>query len=189
MLTPAAYAHHIAKWAFTVPLVCGATNLGEALRGITEGAAMFRSNGEAGTGDVSNAVTHMRTIRAELRRLQAMEKDELYVAAKELQAPYPLVAEVAEAGKLPVVLFTAGGIATPADAAMMMQLGAEGVFVGSGIFKSGNPAQRAEAIVKATTFYDDPDVVAKVSRGLGEAMVGINVEDVPAPHRLAERGW
>ena len=160
--------------------MCGATNLGEALRRITEGAAMIRSKGEAGTGDVSNAVTHMRTIRSEIRRLGSLPADELYVAAKELQAPYELVAEVAASGTLPVVLFTAGGIATPADAAMMMQLGAEGVFVGSGIFKSGNPAQRAEAIVKATTFYDDPDVVAKVSRGLGEAMVGINVEDVPA---------
>src|SRR5213595_2910028 len=189
VLTPADLEHHVDKWQFTVPFVCGATNLGEALRRITEGAAMIRSKGEAGTGDVSNAVTHMRTIRAELRRLQGLSEDELYVAAKELQAPYDLVTEVAESGKLPVVLFTAGGIATPADAAMMMQLGAEGVFVGSGIFKSGNPAQRAEAIVKATTFYDDPDVVAKVSRGLGEAMVGINVEDVPAPHRLAERGW
>lgn len=136
-----------------------------------------------------NAVTHMRTIRAEIRRLQGMAEDELYVAAKELQAPYELVKEVATAGKLPVVLFTAGGIATPADAAMMMQLGAEGVFVGSGIFKSGNPAQRAAAIVKATTFYDDPDTVAQVSRGLGEAMVGINVDDIPVPHRLAERGW
>ena len=189
VLTPADYANHIDKWAFTVPFVCGATNLGEALRRITEGAAMIRSKGEAGTGDVSNAVTHMRTIRAEIRRLGALEGDELYVAAKDLQAPYELVKEVAERGKLPVVLFTAGGIATPADAAMMMQLGAEGVFVGSGIFKSGNPAQRAEAIVKATTFYDDPDVVAKVSRGLGEAMVGINVEELPQPHRLAERGW
>jgi pyridoxal 5'-phosphate synthase pdxS subunit len=189
VLTPADYANHIDKWAFTVPFVCGATNLGEALRRITEGAAMIRSKGEAGTGDVSNAVTHMRTIRREIRRLGALSEDELYVAAKELQAPYDLVVEVARAGKLPVVLFTAGGIATPADAAMMMQLGAEGVFVGSGIFKSGNPAQRAEAIVKATTFHDDPDVVAKVSRGLGEAMVGINVEDIPQPHRLAERGW
>jgi pyridoxal 5'-phosphate synthase pdxS subunit len=150
---------------------------------------MIRSKGEAGTGDVSNAVTHMRTIRQEIRRLGSMAPDERYLAAKDLQAPYDLVTEVAESGKLPVVLFTAGGIATPADAAMMMQLGAEGVFVGSGIFKSGNPAQRAEAIVKATTFFDDPDVVAKVSRGLGEAMVGINVEDLPAPHRLAERGW
>jgi pyridoxal 5'-phosphate synthase pdxS subunit len=169
--------------------VCGATNLGEALRRLTEGAAMIRSKGEAGTGDVSNATTHMRQIRQEIRRLQNLPKDELFVAAKELQAPYELVKEVAEAGKLPVVLFTAGGIATPADAAMMMQLGAEGVFVGSGIFKSGNPAQRAEAIVKATTFFDDPDVIAKVSRGLGEAMVGINVDEIPQPHRLAERGW
>ena len=151
--------------------MCGATNLGEALRRITEGAAMIRSKGEAGTGDVSNATTHMRKIRGEIRRLTTMAEDELYVAAKELQAPYELVAEVARAGKLPVVLFTAGGIATPADAAMMMQLGAEGVFVGSGIFKSGNPAQRAEAIVKATTFYDDPDVhrqgLARPGRGDG----------------------
>lgn len=189
VLTPADYANHIDKWAFTVPFVCGATNLGEALRRINEGAAMIRSKGEAGTGDVSNATTHMRTIRAEMRKLAALPEDELYVAAKELQAPYPLVKEVAEHGKLPVVLFTAGGIATPADAAMMMQLGAEGVFVGSGIFKAGNPRQRAEAIVKATAFYDDPDVIAKVSRGLGEAMVGLNVDDVPEPHRLADRGW
>jgi pyridoxal 5'-phosphate synthase pdxS subunit len=189
VLTPADYVNHIDKWQFTVPFVCGATNLGEALRRITEGAAMIRSKGEAGTGDVSNATTHMRNIGAEIRRLGSLSPDELFVAAKELQAPYELVAEVARAGKLPVVLFTAGGIATPADAAMMMQLGAEGVFVGSGIFKSGNPAQRAEAIVKATTFYDDPDVLAKVSRGLGEAMVGINVEEIPQPHRLAERGW
>ncbi|HZA92374.1 MAG TPA: pyridoxal 5'-phosphate synthase lyase subunit PdxS [Gemmatimonadales bacterium] len=189
VLTPADYANHIDKWQFRVPFVCGATNLGEALRRITEGAAMIRSKGEAGTGDVSNATTHMRQIRAEIRRLGSMAPDELYVAAKELQAPHELVAEVARLRKLPVVLFTAGGIATPADAAMMMQLGAEGVFVGSGIFKSGNPAERAAAIVQATTFYDDPDVIAKVSRGLGEAMVGINVEDVPQPHRLAERGW
>ena len=150
---------------------------------------MIRSKGEAGTGDVSNAVTHMRTIGGEIRRLQSLSTDELYVAAKELQAPYDLVKEIAQTGKLPVVLFTAGGIATPADAAMMMQLGAEGVFVGSGIFKSGNPEQRAKAIVKATTFYDDPSIVAAVSRGLGEAMVGINVEEIPQPHRLAERGW
>ena len=189
VLTPADYAHHIDKWAFTVPFVCGATNLGEALRRITEGAAMIRSKGEAGTGDVSNATTHMRTIRDEIRRLASLPPDELYLAAKELGAPYDLVAEVAQAGRLPVVLFTAGGIATPADAAMMMQLGAEGVFVGSGIFKSGDPAARAAAIVKATTFHDDPDVVAQVSRGLGEAMVGINVDDVPVPHRLADRGW
>jgi pyridoxal 5'-phosphate synthase pdxS subunit len=189
VLTPVDYENHIDKWAFTVPFVCGATNLGEALRRITEGAAMIRSKGEAGTGDASNAVTHMRTLRSQIRRLTTLAPDELYVAAKELQAPYELVKEVAETGKLPVVLFTAGGIATPADAALMMQLGAEGVFVGSGIFKSGNPAQRAEAIVKATTFYDDADVIAKVSRGLGEAMVGINVDDIPVAHRLAERGW
>jgi pyridoxal 5'-phosphate synthase pdxS subunit len=189
VLTPADYAHHIDKWQFTVPFVCGATNLGEALRRLAEGAAMIRSKGEAGTGDVSNAVTHMRTIRAEIRRLTSLAEDEIYVAAKELQAPYELVAEVARRGSLPVVLFTAGGIATPADAAMMMQLGADGVFVGSGIFKSGDPAARAAAIVKATTFFDDPDVLAKVSRGLGEAMVGINVDDVPVDHRLATRGW
>jgi pyridoxal 5'-phosphate synthase pdxS subunit len=189
VLTPADYAHHIDKWAFTTPFVCGATNLGEALRRITEGAAMIRSKGEAGTGDVSNAVTHMRTIRAEIKRLTTLPEEELYVAAKELQAPYELVVEVARAGTLPVVLFTAGGIATPADAAMMMQLGADGVFVGSGIFKSGNPAARARAIVEATTFADDPAIVAKVSRGLGEAMVGINVEQLPVDHRLATRGW
>ena len=189
VLTPADYSHHIDKWAFTVPFVCGATNLGEALRRITEGAAMIRSKGEAGTGDVSNATKHMRQIRDQIRRLTSLPEDELYLAAKELQAPYDLVREIAATGKLPVVLFTAGGIATPADAAMMMQLGAEGVFVGSGIFKSGNPAERASAIVKATTFYDDPSVIAQVSRGLGEAMVGINVEDLPEPHRLAERGW
>ncbi|WP_181311154.1 pyridoxal 5'-phosphate synthase lyase subunit PdxS [Nocardioides campestrisoli] len=189
VLSPADYAHHIDKWAFTVPFVCGATNLGEALRRIAEGAAMIRSKGEAGTGDVSNAVTHMRTLRAELRRLHGLSPDELYVAAKELQAPYELVREVAEAGRLPVVLFTAGGIATPADAAMLRQLGAEGVFVGSGIFKSGDPARRAAAIVEATTFFDDPDVVARVSHGLGEAMVGLNVDEVAQPHRLSERGW
>ncbi|WP_026453998.1 pyridoxal 5'-phosphate synthase lyase subunit PdxS [Saccharomonospora iraqiensis] len=189
VLTPADYANHIDKWEFTVPFVCGATNLGEALRRINEGAAMIRSKGEAGTGDVSNATTHMRAIRSEMRTLAALPADELYVAAKEMRAPYELVAEVARTGKLPVVLFTAGGISTPADAAMMMQLGAEGVFVGSGIFKSGDPARRAEAIVKATTFHDDPDMLAKVSRGLGDAMVGLNVEDSPEPHRLAERGW
>jgi pyridoxal 5'-phosphate synthase pdxS subunit len=189
VLTPADYANHIDKWAFTAPFVCGATNLGEALRRINEGAAMIRSKGEAGTGDVSNAVTHMRTIRSEIRRLAGMSTDELYVAAKELQAPYDLVVEVASTGKLPVVLFTAGGIATPADAAMMMELGADGVFVGSGIFKSGDPQRRANAIVQATLHYDNPDVVAKVSRGLGEAMVGINVADLPVHHRLEDRGW
>jgi len=189
VLTPADYKNHIDKWAFTVPFVCGATNLGEALRRINEGAAMIRSKGEAGTGDVSNAVTHMRTIRGEIRRLTSMSKDELFVAAKELQAPYDLVVEVAEKGELPVVLFTAGGIATPADAAMMMQLGADGVFVGSGIFKSGDPAKRADAIVQATRHFDNPELVAKVSRGLGEAMVGINVADIPVHHRLEDRGW
>jgi pyridoxal 5'-phosphate synthase pdxS subunit len=189
VLTPADYANHIDKWKFTVPFVCGATNLGEALRRISEGAAMIRSKGEAGTGDVSNATMNMRTIGAEIRRLSSMSEDELYVAAKELQAPYDLVKEVAQNGKLPVVMFVAGGIATPSDAAMMMQLGAEGVFVGSGIFKSGNPAQRAEAIVKATTFFDDPDVIAKVSRGLGEAMVGINANELAQPDRLSQRGW
>ena len=189
VLTPADYINHIDKWAFTVPFVCGATNLGEALRRINEGAAMIRSKGEAGTGDVSNATGHIRTIKGEIRRLSSMSKDELYVAAKELQAPYELVCEVAEKGALPVVLFTAGGIATPADAAMMMQLGADGVFVGSGIFKSGDPVKRANAIVQATLHFDNPDEIAKASRGLGEAMVGINVADIPVPHRLAERGW
>jgi pyridoxal 5'-phosphate synthase pdxS subunit len=189
VLTPADYENHIDKWDFTVPFVCGATNLGEALRRINEGAAMIRSKGEAGTGDVSNAMQHMRKISGEIRRLSSMREDELYVAAKELQAPYELVKEVAQSGKLPVVLFTAGGIATPADAALMMAMGADGVFIGSGIFKSGNPAQRAAACVKATTFWQDAKVVADASRGLGEAMVGINVADLPAPHRLADRGW
>ncbi len=189
VLSPADYVNHIDKWQFKVPFVCGATNLGEALRRITEGAAMIRSKGEAGTGDVSEATKHIRTILAEVRALAAKTEDELFVAAKELQAPYELVREVAKTGKLPVVLFTAGGVATPADAALMMQLGADGVFVGSGIFKSGNPIERAKAIVKATTFYNDPAVLAEVSRGLGEAMVGINVADIPAPHRLADRGW
>lgn len=189
VLSPADYANHIDKWQFTIPFVCGATNLGEALRRLTEGAAMIRSKGEAGTGDVSNAVTHMRKIRSEILRLSSMSPDELYVAAKELQAPYDLVAEVARTGSLPTVLFTAGGIATPADCALMMQLGADGVFVGSGIFKSGNPAERAAAVVQATMHFDNPDVVAKVSRGLGEAMVGINVADIPVHHRLEDRGW
>ncbi|WP_448856124.1 pyridoxal 5'-phosphate synthase lyase subunit PdxS [Corynebacterium camporealensis] len=189
VLSPADYVNHINKWDFEVPFVCGATNLGEALRRITEGAAMIRSKGEAGTGDVSEAVKHLRTIRGEIARLQNLDKDELYVAAKELQAPYDLVAEVAETGKLPVVLFVAGGVATPADAALVRQMGAEGVFVGSGIFKSGEPAKRAAAIVQAATLYDQPAELARISRGLGEAMVGINVADVPVPHRLAERGW
>ena len=189
VLSPADYVNHIDKWNFTTPFVCGATNLGEALRRITEGAAMIRSKGEAGTGDVSEATKHIRTINKEIAALRHLKEDELYVAAKDLQAPFDIVKEVAQTGKLPVVLFTAGGVATPADAAMMMQLGADGVFVGSGIFKSGNPVERAKAIVKATTFYDDAKVIAEVSRGLGEAMVGINVSDLPAPHRLAERGW
>jgi pyridoxal 5'-phosphate synthase pdxS subunit len=189
VLTPADEAHHVDKWDFTVPFVCGATNLGEALRRIAEGAAMIRSKGEAGTGNVVEATRHMRGIRAGIRRLSTLSADELFSAAKELQAPYELVSEVAAAGKLPVVLFTAGGIATPADAAMMMQLGADGVFVGSGIFKSGDPAARAAAIVKATTFHDDPDVIAKVSRGLGEAMAGISLDALPPGQRYAGRGW
>jgi pyridoxal 5'-phosphate synthase pdxS subunit len=189
VLTPADETHHVDKWAFTVPFVCGATSLGEALRRIAEGAAMIRSKGEAGTGNVVEATRHMRQISSEIRRLGSLRDGELYAAAKELQAPYELVAEVAAAGRLPVVLFTAGGIATPADAAMMMQLGAEGIFVGSGIFKSGDPARRAAAIVKATTFYDDPDVVAKVSRGLGEPMVGINLDTLAPAERYAGRGW
>jgi pyridoxal 5'-phosphate synthase pdxS subunit len=189
VLSPADYVHHIDKRSFTVPFVCGATNLGEALRRIAEGAAMIRSKGEAGTGDVSEATRHIRTIRAEIARLAALRGDELAVAAKELQAPLPLVAQVAAEGRLPVPLLTAGGIATPADAAMMMQLGADGVFVGSGIFTSGDPQRRAAAIVRATAEYQDAQVLADVSRGLGEAMVGISVADLPAPHRLAERGW
>jgi pyridoxal 5'-phosphate synthase pdxS subunit len=187
VLSPADEAHHIDKHAFTVPFVCGATDLGEALRRISEGAAMIRSKGEAGTGNVIEAVRHMRSIAGGIRRLSTLRGDELYAAAKELRAPYDLVAEVAEAGRLPVVLFTAGGIATPADAALMMQLGADGVFVGSGIFKSGDPARRARAIVEATTYFTDPEILAKVSRGLGQPMVGIS--EVPAGQRLAERGW
>jgi pyridoxal 5'-phosphate synthase pdxS subunit len=189
VLSPADYVNHIDKWKFDVPFVCGATNLGEALRRITEGAAMIRSKGEAGTGDVSEATKHIRTILGEINALSAKSEDELYVAAKELQAPYDLVREVARTKKLPVVLFVAGGLATPADAAMMMQMGADGVFVGSGIFKSGDPVRRAGAIVKAVAAYSDPVVIAEASRGLGEAMVGINVADLPAPHRLSERGW
>ena len=189
VLTPADEAHHVDKWAFTVPFVCGATSLAEALRRLAEGAAMIRSKGEAGTGNVVEATRHMRQITADIRRLTTLRGEELFAAAKDLQAPYELVTEVARTGKLPVVLFTAGGIATPADAAMMMQLGAEGVFVGSGIFKAGDPATRAAAIVKAVTFHDDPDVVAKVSRGLGEAMVGINLDTLPSAQRYAGRGW
>ncbi len=189
VLTPADEAHHIDKWRFDVPFVCGATNLGEALRRLAEGAAMIRSKGEAGTGNVVEATRHMRTIAGEIRRLATMDETELYAAAKEHRAPVELVRECAQTGRLPVVLFTAGGIATPADAAMMMQLGADGVFVGSGIFKSGNPEQRARAIVEATTHFEDPGVIAKVSRGLGEAMVGINLDTLPEDQKYAARGW
>ena len=192
VLSPADYVNHIDKTDFTVPFVCGATNLGEALRRINEGAQMIRSKGEAGTGDVSEATKHIRTIKGEIASLQAIwngNHDELFVAAKELQAPYQLVAYVAVHGKLPVPLLVAGGVSTPADAALMMHLGADGVFVGSGIFKSGNPEARAKAVVKATKNWNDIAVVTEASRGLGEAMVGINVADLPAPHRLAERGW
>jgi len=189
VLTPADEANHINKWKFTVPFVCGAINLGEALRRIGEGAAMIRTKGEAGTGDVVEAVRHMRTIMGEVRRLQTLDPDELYLAAKDLRAPYELVRWVAENGKLPVVNFSAGGIATPADAALMMQLGAEGVFVGSGIFKSEDPAPRARAIVKATTNYADPAVLAEVSVGLGDAMAGIDAARMPEEAKIQHRGW
>jgi pyridoxal 5'-phosphate synthase pdxS subunit len=189
VLTPADEAHHVDKWDYTVPFVCGATNLGEALRRIGEGAAMIRSKGEAGTGNVVEAVRHMRSISSSIRRLRSAGPEELMAEAKDLGAPYELVREVAGSGTLPVVLFTAGGVATPADAAMMMQLGADGVFVGSGIYKSGDPAVRARAIVEATTYFNDPDIIAKVSRGLGEAMVGISMGEIPEADRLAQRGW
>jgi pyridoxal 5'-phosphate synthase pdxS subunit len=189
VLTPADEAHHIDKWPFTVPFVCGATNLGEALRRIGEGAAMIRSKGEAGTGNVVEAVRHLRAIGDSIRRLQVAPVEELMSEAKELGAPYELVREVAAAGKLPVVLFCAGGIATPADAALVMQLGAEGVFVGSGIFKSEEPAPRARAIVEATTYFNDPEVLAKVSRGLGDPMRGMDLREIPVEERLAPRGW
>jgi pyridoxal 5'-phosphate synthase pdxS subunit len=189
VLTPADEANHINKWKFNVPFVCGAVNLGEALRRISEGAAMIRTKGEAGTGDVVEAVRHMRTIMGEIRRLQTLDPDELFVAAKELPAPYELVKWVAANGKLPVVNFSAGGIATPADAALMMQLGAEGVFVGSGIFKSSDPQKRASAIVKAATDYKDAAVLAEVSVGLGEAMPGIDAARMPAEAKIQHRGW
>ncbi|MCA1730077.1 MAG: pyridoxal 5'-phosphate synthase lyase subunit PdxS [Actinobacteria bacterium] len=189
VLTPADEAHHIDKWDFEVPFVCGATNLGEALRRIGEGAAMIRSKGEAGTGNVVEAVRHMRAITGGIRKLTVMGKEELMAEAKELRAPYDLVKWVAENGRLPVVLFTAGGLATPADAALMMQLGADGVFVGSGIFKSGEPARRAEAIVKATTHFRDAKAVAEASKGLGEAMVGREMGDLSEGEKLATRGW
>jgi pyridoxal 5'-phosphate synthase pdxS subunit len=187
VLTPADHAHHIDKWPFTVPFVCGATSLGEALRRISEGAAMIRSKGEAGTGDVSEAVRHLRSILGEIRRLTVADEAELYEAAKRHSAPIELVREVAKAGELPVPLFCAGGIATPADASLVMQLGAQAVFVGSGIFKSHDPAPRARAIVEATTHYADPAIVAKVSRGLGDAMRGQETGSVET--RLSERGW
>ncbi len=189
VLTPADETHHIDKFAFTVPFVCGATNLGEALRRITEGAAMIRTKGEAGTGNVVEAVRHMRTIVGEMRKLTVLGEEELYRAAKDLQAPYELVAWVAKNGKLPVVNFSAGGIATPADAALMMQLGAEGVFVGSGIFKSSDPGKRAKAIVEATTHYQDAAIVAKVSRGLGDAMPGLEIGAIGEANLIQHRGW
>ena len=187
VLTPADEAHHINKWDFDVPFVCGATNLGEALRRISEGAAMIRSKGEAGTGNIVEAVRHLRSILGDVRKLTVADDAELFVWAKELRAPYELVAEIAETGKLPVPLFCAGGIATPADASLVMQLGAEAVFVGSGIFKSEDPAPRARAIVEATTHFEDAGVVAKVSRGLGDAMWGQEIDSLET--RLAERGW
>jgi pyridoxal 5'-phosphate synthase pdxS subunit len=189
VLTPADEANHIDKHAFKVPFVCGARDLGEALRRISEGAAMMRTKGEAGTGDIVEAVRHIRAVNAGIRALAAMRQDELYAAAKELGAPYPLVAEVAAAGRLPVVNFVAGGIATPSDAALAMQLGAEGVFVGSGIFKSEDPATTAAAIVQATTHFDDAHIIAEVSRGLGAPMRGMSAATVPVEERLAVRGW
>jgi pyridoxal 5'-phosphate synthase pdxS subunit len=189
VLTPADLEHHVDKWKFTVPFVCGATNLGEALRRIAEGAAMIRTKGEAGTGDIVNAVTHMRSVFGHIRRLGALAEEELFSESKNLQAPYELVRWVAENGKLPVVTFTAGGIATPADAALCMQLGADGVFVGSGIFKSGDPERRAKAIVEATTHFEDASILARVSAGLGEPMVGISASSIPAEELLETRGW
>jgi len=189
VLTPADEAHHIDKHRFTVPFVCGATDLGEALRRVAEGAAMIRSKGEAGTGNVVEAVRHMREILGGIRRLTTLSPEELYAAAKELRAPYDLVAWVAEHGRLPVVLFTAGGIATPADAALMMQLGADGVFVGSGIYKSEDPPARARAIVEATTHFDDPAVLARVSAGLKDAMPGIEIDSLGGSQLLQTRGW
>ncbi len=189
VLTPADEEHHINKHKFAVPFVCGCRNLGEALRRIAEGAAMIRTKGEAGTGDVVEAVRHARAVNSEIRRLTSMDEDELFAYAKNIQAPYSLVKETAELGRLPVVNFAAGGVATPADAALMMQLGVDGVFVGSGIFKSGDPAKRAKAIVEATTHFDNPDILLKVSRALGEPMVGINVTTMPEGDKIAHRGW
>jgi pyridoxal 5'-phosphate synthase pdxS subunit len=189
VLTPADEAHHVDKHAFKIPFVCGCRNLGEALRRIGEGAAMMRTKGEAGTGDVVEAVRHARSVLGEIRRLTTMREEEMMSYAKEIGAPYELVRETAELGRLPVVNFAAGGVATPADAALMMQLGVDGVFVGSGIFKSGDPARRGKAIVQAVTHYDDPAILAEISKGLGEAMVGIGVSELPEKERLAVRGW
>ena len=189
VLTPADDAYHLNKFDFKVPFVCGARSIGEALRRIGEGASMIRTKGEAGTGNVVEAVRHMRTVMADIRRLQNMPAEELMTFAKDNGAPYDLVVEVAKTGKLPVVNFAAGGIATPADAALMMQLGSEGIFVGSGIFKSSNPEKMARAIVKATAYYNDPDVLAEVSEGLGEAMRGIELSEIAPEDRMAQRGW
>jgi pyridoxal 5'-phosphate synthase pdxS subunit len=189
VLTPADEENHVNKRLFKVPFVCGCRNLGEALRRVSEGASMLRTKGEAGTGDVVEAVRHARAVQREIRQLTSMDDNELYAFAKNLQAPYGLVTEVAKTGRLPVVNFAAGGVATPADAALMMQLGMDGVFVGSGIFKSGDPARRAKAIVQAVTHYNEPEVLAEVSRNLGEAMVGITVNAMPEAERMAKRGW
>jgi pyridoxal 5'-phosphate synthase pdxS subunit len=189
VLTPADTEHHIDKWGFTTPFVCGARNLGEALRRIGEGAAMIRTKGEPGTGNVVEAVTHMRAVTGEIRRLTQLGDEQLMATARDLGAPFELVKEIHETGKLPVVNFAAGGIATPSDAALMMALGCDGIFVGSGIFKSEDPAGFARAIVEATTFWADPEVVAKVSRGLGEAMPGLEIDKIPAGEKMAERGW
>lgn len=189
VLTPADDNFHIDKHSFKVPFVCGARNLGEALRRIGEGAAMIRTKGEPGTGNVVEAVRHMRMVMAEIRRVQNLPREELMTAAKELNAPYDLLVQVAETGRLPVVNFAAGGIATPADAALMMQLGCDGIFVGSGIFKSKNPAARAKAIVAATTHYNDPKILAEVSKDLGEAMPGLEIANIAPAERMQERGW
>jgi pyridoxal 5'-phosphate synthase pdxS subunit len=189
VLTPADDKYHINKNDFKVPFVCGCRNLGEALRRLAEGAAMLRTKGEPGTGDVIEAVKHMRQVMGEIKRVQAMPRDELMTAAKNMGAPYELVLEIHETGKLPVVNFAAGGVATPADAALMMQLGADGVFVGSGVFKSGDPRKRAKAIVRAVTHYNDPKLLAEISENLGEAMVGINISSLAEHERMQERGW
>ncbi|MEM7133758.1 MAG: pyridoxal 5'-phosphate synthase lyase subunit PdxS [Chloroflexota bacterium] len=189
VLTPADEDHHVNKHKFDVPFVCGCRNLGEALRRVSEGAAMIRTKGEAGTGNVVEAVRHARTVFGQIRQLQCMEEDELFSFAKEIRAPYALVKETAELGRMPVVNFAAGGVATPADAALMMQLGVDGVFVGSGIFKSGDPVKRGRAIVQAVTHYNDAKILAEVSTNLGEAMVGINIDTLPEQEKMAHRGW